>query len=251
MEAPVEVVSIPGESGAIHAELARAAGRESSPGLVVVHEPYGLGRHAWGLHLSELLGRFARSGFTAIAPDLYSHVGAVDVSDPMSVQATCFDLPDAQVVRDLKSADMYLRGLPTATGKVACVGFSTGGRYALLFACSSHTPAAAVDCWGDFITHATPDHRTTAARPTPVVELISALGCPLYAAFGADDKEPSPEDAQELQSRLRQAGKNATVRVFDGAGHAFLNDKRPQRYRPRQATELWSDILAFLNAHLT
>jgi carboxymethylenebutenolidase len=217
---------------------------------VVVHEPYGLGDHLWGQHLSDVLLRFASEGFTALAPDLYSHTVGVDVSDPPAVQATSFELSDAQVMRDLEAASAYLRDLPAATSKVGCVGFSMGGRYALLFACTSATPSAVVDCWGDFITRATPDLHLSPARPTPPVDLVAGLRCPLYAAFGSEDREPAPPDAEELRARLDRAGKTATIRMFEGAGHAFLNDRRPQRYRPSQAAELWSEMLAFLREHL-
>ena len=53
--------------------------------------------------------------------------------------------------------------------------------------------SAAVDCWGGFIDRATPDERSTPARPTPPLDLAERLGCPLLAAVGAEDHNPSPE----------------------------------------------------------
>ncbi|HEY2105139.1 MAG TPA: dienelactone hydrolase family protein, partial [Candidatus Binataceae bacterium] len=55
----------------------------------------------------------------------------------------------------------------------------------------------------------------------------------------------------ELRARLDKEGKGAltTVEVFDNAGHAFLNDKRPN-YREKAAFELWPKVVAFFKRHL-
>jgi dienelactone hydrolase len=66
------------------------------------------------------------------------------------------------------------------SGKIGSVGFCVGGRWTLRFACSSQMVNAAIDCWGGVITRATPDSVSTPERPTPVIDLVPNLGCPLY-----------------------------------------------------------------------
>jgi len=160
-----------------------------------------------------------------------------------------FGLPDAQAVQDLEAAAGHLRGLPGATGKIGAIGFCSGGRHTLLFACSSSKVDAAIDCWGGFIHRATPDAEKTPERPTAVLDLVPQLHCPLFAVFGEEDQNPTVEQGEELRRRAQAAGKDVTVKVYPGAGHAFLADYRPS-YREGPAFQLWSDITAFFPKHL-
>ena len=115
-----------------------------------------------------------------------------------------------------------------------------GGRYTLLFACASDRLDAAVDCWGGFIDRATPDERSTPERPTPPLELAEQLSCPLLAAVGAEDHNPSPELGEQLRERAARERAGGQVDVYEGAGHAFFADYRPT-YRPEPAARLWAD----------
>jgi carboxymethylenebutenolidase len=228
----------------IDAYLARPTAAGRHPGIIVIHEAFGLVEH-----IRDVARRFANLGFTTIAPDLYTRGGAPDPSDMNTVFPKMFGLSDAQVVKDLEAAAAHLRGLAGATGKVGCIGFCSGGRQTLLFASSSDKVDAAVDCWGGFISRATPDASTTPQRPTPIIDLVDRLHCPLFAAFGAEDQNPSPAEADELRRRLEKGGKQGTVKTYEGAGHAFLADYRPS-WREGPAFELWPDIVQFFEKHL-
>jgi len=228
----------------IPAYLARPSQPGTHPGIIVIHEAFGLVEH-----IRDIARRFANIGFNAVAPDLYSRAGAPDPNDMNSVFPKMFGLPDAQAVQDLEAAAAYLRGLPGASGKVGVIGFCSGGRQTLLFACSSDKADAAIDCWGGFIGRATPDAVTTEARPTPLLDLVDRLHCPLFAVFGEEDQNPTVAESEELRSRAQAAGKDVTVKVYGGAGHAFLADYRPS-YREGPAFQLWPDIVAFFEQHL-
>jgi carboxymethylenebutenolidase len=160
-----------------------------------------------------------------------------------------FSMADATVLGDLEGAADFLRAREDVTGKVGCIGFCMGGRYTLLFACSSDRLDAAVDCWGGFIDKATPVERSTPARPTPPLQIADKLHCPLLAAIGAEDVGPSPELGEELRERASASGQEVKVDVYEGAGHAFFADYRPN-YRPGPAAKLWQEIVPFLKRHL-
>lgn len=238
-------VSFKSDGAAINAYLARPKAPGTYPAVIVLHEAFGLVEHE-----RDVARRFANAGFIALAPDIYSRVGAPkNASDMTEVRAKMFGLPDAQLVRDFEAAAAFVRAQPGASGKVGCVGFCVGGRWTLLLACSSSKVDAAIDCWGGFITRATPDAATTPERPMPVVDLATRLHCPLYVVCGEEDQNPSPADAAELGRRLGQAGKNFEIEVFKNAGHAFFADYRPS-YREVPAFALWPKMAAFFHKHL-
>ncbi|HEX3864388.1 MAG TPA: dienelactone hydrolase family protein [Stellaceae bacterium] len=215
------------------------------PGIVVIHEAFGLADH-----ICDLARRFANIGYNAIAPDLYWKQGAPkDPSDMNSVLPVMFALQDRQAIGDLEASADYLRALAGATGKVGAIGFCSGGRHTLLFACKSSKVDAAVDCWGGFIHRATPTDETTASRPVAVLDLVKNLHCPVFGVFGEEDQNPAVGLAAELGERATKAGKDVTTKIYKGAGHAFLADYRPS-YREAPAHELWNDATGFFAKHL-
>ena len=239
-------ITVASDGANIEAFVARPRQAGKYPGLIVIHEAFGVDEH-----IRDVVGRFANAGFVALAPNLYQRVGAPKAGDMSTVMQKMFGLEDRQLVRDLEASAGYLRGLDSVNGKVGCVGFCMGGRTTLLFAASSDKVDAAAPCWGGFIMSATPDAASTPSRPTPVIDLVANLHCPLYAVIGAEDANPSPAHAAELRARLDRAGKGAqtTIEIFENAGHAFLNDKRPN-YREKAAFELWPKLVAFFKKHL-
>jgi carboxymethylenebutenolidase len=239
-----EALRIKSGAETIEGYLARPKEAGHNPGIVVIHEAFGMVEH-----IRDIARRFANLGYNALAPDLYSRTGGPNPNDMNSVFPVMFGLSDAQAVRDLEAAAAHLRALSGASRKVGAIGFCSGGRHTLLFACSSDKLDAAIDCWGGFVHRATPDAETTAARPTPILDMIDRLHCPLFAAFGEEDQNPAPAIADELKSRAQKAGKDVTTRVYKDAGHAFLADYRPS-YREGPAHALWSDIVAFFAKHL-
>ena len=239
-----EEIDFKSGSDTIKGYLAQPSQPGRNPGIVVIHEAFGLVEH-----IRDLARRFANIGYNALAPDLYTRSGSPDPNNMEAVFPVMFGLPDAQAVGDLEAAAAHLRGLPGATGKIGAIGFCSGGRQTLLFACSSDKVDAAVDCWGGFIHRATPDAETTPARPMPILNMVDRLHCPLFAVFGEEDQNPTVAQSEELRSRAQRVAKDVTIKVYENAGHAFLADYRPS-YREGPAAELWADAVAFFNKHL-
>ena len=240
-----EAIELKSGSDTIKGYLAQPSQSGRNPGIVVIHEAFGLVEH-----IRDIARRFANIGYNALAPDLYTRAGGPsDPGDMATVMPVMFGLPDTQAVRDLEAAAAHLRELSGATAKVGVIGFCSGGRQTLLFACSSDKVDAAVDCWGGFIHRATPDAETTPSRPRPILDLVGQLHCPLFAVFGEEDQNPTVAQSEELRTRAQRAGKNVTIKVYKNAGHAFLADYRPS-YREAPAAELWSDAVAFFDKHL-
>ena len=225
--------------------LAHPVEEAARAGMIVIHEAGGLGEH-----IRDVVDRFANVGYVALGVDLYTREGGPPPAGDMeALFARLFSMPDERVLGDLDGAADVLRAREDSTGLVGCIGFCMGGRYTLLFATARKQLDAAVDCWGGFIDRATPDDASTPLRPTPPLELAPELSCPLYAAFGAEDHNPSPELADPLAVAARESGEEVVVDVYEGAGHAFFADYRPS-YRPEPAKLLWERIVPFLDGHL-
>jgi carboxymethylenebutenolidase len=238
-------VTFTSDGFAMRGYLSRPKAPGSYPGVIILHEAFGLVEHE-----RDVARRFANAGFVALAPDVYSRVGALkNASDMTEVRQKMFGLKDSQLVRDFEAAAAFLHAQPGTNGKVGCVGFCVGGRWTLLFACSSDKVNAAIPCWGGFVTRATPDAETTPERPTRVIDLVPQAHCPIYVVGGAEDQNPSPADCEEIQRRLQSAGKTVQCDVYKDAGHAFFADYRPS-YREKAAFELWPKMVAFFQSNL-
>ncbi len=241
-----EELTFSGAGGtAINGYLARPAAPGSCPGMIVIHEAGGLNDH-----IRDVTDRIANLGYVALGVDLYTREGGPPPpGDVEALMKRLFSMSDATVLGDLEGAADFLRARPDLTGKVGCIGFCMGGRYTLLFAVCSDRLDAAVDCWGGFIDRATPDERSTPERPTPPLERADDLRCPLLAAVGAEDQNPSPQVGEQLRERASASGKDVKVDVYAAAGHAFFADYRPT-YRPEAAQQLWREVVPFLERHL-
>src|SRR3954447_3228548 len=236
----------PGQNGdEVNAYLTRPQEEAARAGVIVIHEAGGLGDH-----IRDVVNRFANVGYVALGVDLYTREGGAPTPGDMeAIFARLFSIPDERVLGDLDGAADLLRAREDSTGKVGCIGFCMGGRYTLLFATARRQLDAAVDCWGGFIEKATPEETATPLRPTPPLELAPQLSCPLYAAFGEEDTNPSPELAGALMEAAAKSGQEVQAGVYENAGHAFFADYRPS-YRPEAAARLWPNMLPFLDAHL-
>jgi carboxymethylenebutenolidase len=227
------------------ARPARASVEDRRPAMIVIHEAGGLNEH-----VRDVVRRFANLGYVSLGVDLYTREGGPPpAGDVQALFARLFAMSDEVVLGDLEGAADFLRARADVDGRVGCIGFCMGGRYTLLFACASDRLDAAVDCWGGFVDRATPDERATPQRPTPPLDLAEQLSCPLYAAVGAEDQNPSPQTAAQLRDALAGSPHQTQVDVYEGAGHAFFADYRPT-YRPEPAALLWQRLVPFLGRHL-
>jgi carboxymethylenebutenolidase len=236
-------VMLTGRDGArINAYQAVPAGHGPYPGVLVIHHLPG-----WDSGTKEIARRFAAEGYNAICPNLYARQGLdVDPDDAAAATREAGGVPDEQFVGDAGVAVEALRALPSANGKVGVIGYCSGGRHAFLTALSVPVDAA-VDCYGAFVTGTVPDGFPL--KVTPLVDRTPELGCPLLGLFGNDDQFPSPEQVDELEQALKDAGKTYEFHRYDGAGHAFFSVDRPA-YRPEAAVDGWQRIFEWYGRYL-
>ncbi|HTS96334.1 MAG TPA: dienelactone hydrolase family protein [Streptosporangiaceae bacterium] len=238
-----ETISITGHGGEeIEAYLARPLGQDSFGSVVVIHHMPG-----YDSPTKEITRNFAAHGYAALMPNLY-HRDAPGASpdDAAATARAKGGVPDERLVADVSGAADYLRALEGSNGKVGVIGYCSGGRQSFLAACSLPLDAA-VDCYGAFIVGKPPEGMPL--KVGPIVDLAPNLSCPLLGLFGADDQYPSPEQVDELDKALIEAGKAHEFHSYEGAGHAFFSVNRPA-YRPEAATDGWQKIWDFFGRYL-
>ena len=241
-EVQSSMMQYPGQSDTpVNAYLSQPTTEGPHPGVIVIMEAFGLNDH-----IKDVADRFAREGYIALAPDMYTREGNPDPTDINDVIKVMFSVPDSQAMADLDAAAQHIKGRADSNGKVGAIGFCSGGRYTLMFGCTSKNLDAAVDSAGGFIIQ--DDFPPT--RPTSPIDLVKDLSCPVLGLFGEEDSNPSPEHAERLKEELDKHGKTYEMRMYPNAGHAFFADYR-ESYRPVPAQDMWHRVLLFYGKHLS
>jgi carboxymethylenebutenolidase len=223
------------------------AGTASQPGVVVIHDVWGLGDHT-----RDIARRFAAEGFAALAVDLYRRLPGEKIEDPGRWMR---DLSDPGMLEEVQAAIDFLAPHPAVSGhRIGVVGFCMGGMYALLAAASCRGLSASVVFYG-LLSHAhgmlrQPGGLDRTRKPREPVAAAAGITCPLLGCFGEDDEFVPLADVDRLRDALSGASHAADIVVYPGAGHAFMNDTRPAAFRPDQARRAWSRTLDFLRHEL-
>jgi carboxymethylenebutenolidase len=235
---------ITGQGGdRIEAYLARPLDGTPRGGVVVIHHMPG-----YDATHKEITRRFAAMGYAALCPNLYSREApGADPDDAAAVARAAGGVPDERLVGDVGGAAEHLRSLPGSNGRVGVIGYCSGGRQAVLAACSLPLDAA-VDCYGAFVVGTPPPGFPL--RVSPLTDRLGDLRCPLLGLFGEQDARPSPEQVAELDERLTALGKDHEFTTYPDAGHAFFAPDRVS-YRPAAATDGWARVADFFARHLS
>jgi len=230
-------VVFPGDDAALRGYCATPAGGGRPPAIVLIPDVRGLTDF-----YRDVARRFAEAGFLTLAVDLYSREGAPDLPDMDAVFRWIRALPDRRVLGDLAAATRHLGARADAIG---IAGFCLGGQYALMAACTVPGLAACVS-WYGMLRYT----ETDAVKPESPLAMALRLACPYLGLFGAEDALIPPDDVEELRTTLARTGRPFDIVEYAGAGHAFMNETRPDGYRPEAAADSWRRALTFLRAHL-
>jgi carboxymethylenebutenolidase len=238
-----ESASITGAGGdTIEAYVARPAAAGAYGGVVVIHHMPG-----YDAASKEITRRFAVMGYNAICPNLHwREAPGAAPDDAAAATRAAGGVPDDRLVGDVAGAAASLRALDSANGRIAVIGYCSGGRQAFLAACSMPLDAA-VDCYGAFVVKQPPSDFSL--RIQPVVQLAGNLSCPLLGLFGAEDQHPAPAETKRIEEILTEHGKTFEFHTFEGAGHSFFAVDRPA-YRVGAANEGWKLIFDWFGRYL-
>ena len=223
-----ETVQFPSSTGTVSGFLAVPEKPGRYPGLVVIHEWWGL--TDW---VKEQAQKLAGQGYVALAVDLYR--GKV-AADPGEAHELMRGLPQDRAVADLKAAFAYLGTRKDVNhDHIGSVGWCMGGGYSLQLAIHEPRLAACVVNYGALPTD-----------PTDIGQIFS----PVLGNFGAEDRGITPVDVHAFEKSMKGVNRWVDVKVYDGAGHAFENPGNKTGYRPEAAADAWTRTVAFLNKFL-
>lgn len=208
------------------AYLAQPKGSGPLPGVVVIHEIYGLNDN-----IREIAQRFAQAGYAALAVDLFSSGNRVScllrIFHGMLVRPL-----NNSIVADLQAAIDFLQAQPGLDpARVGVIGFCMGGSYALQLACVDSDLRAASVFYGQ--------------NPRPLEAVARA--CPIVGSY--PEKDFTAGMARKLEPMLEQYSVPHDLKIYPNTRHSFFND-HSRAYRPEAATDAWLRTLAFFEKHL-
>jgi len=223
-----EIVTYKSGDEAVTGFLALPDGGGKHPGLVVIHEWWGLNDE-----VKSNAQKFAAQGYVALAVDLYR--GKV-ATTPDEAHELMRGVPDDRGMRDLEAAFAYLASRSDVRAdRIGSVGWCMGGGWSIKLAVNEPKLAACAVNYGPL--------------PTDPAN-IARIKAPVLGNFGADDRGITPDSVHAFDAAMRSAGKPVDVKIYDGAGHAFENPNNKQGYRPEATADAWARMSAFFKKTL-
>lgn len=228
-------VSIATPHHSLKAYVAAPAGRGPWPGVIVLHDIFGLtdvtrGHADW----------VAQEGYLAVAPDLFSWGGRI-----RCVRALMQDLAARRgpAFDDVDAVRQWLAGRPDCSGKTGIIGFCATGGFAILLA-AGHGFSVAAPNYGQV--------------PNDIDAILNGA-CPMVASFGGRDRTLKGAAAR-LNGALERHRIEHDVKEYPNAGHSFLDEHKGllgvlgavigSSYKDQDAADARSRIRTFFARHL-
>ncbi len=221
----IETVSVPVSAGQMEGYLARPEGDGPFPGVVVIHEAFGLNEN-----IKDITRRFANEGYAALAVDLFRgrskficmfrFFGGMR-SNPLEHEG----------IQSLKSALTFLGEQPSAdANRIGAVGYCLGGSFAVAWACADDRLKAIAPYYGQ----------------NPPLEAVKRA-CPVVGSYPGNDF--TTKAGEKLDQTLTQYNIPHDIKIYPGAKHSFFNDTS-RNHNAEAAQDSWQRVLAFFKDHL-
>jgi carboxymethylenebutenolidase len=221
--AATEAITFGGPNGTLMA--AWAAATKPSGGVLVIHENRGLTEH-----IRNVAGRFAASGWSALALDLLSEEGGTGAfPGEAEVSAALATIPPERFDADMKAA---VTELSRRVGRkpLAAIGFCFGGGMIWrLLASREPRLSAAAPFYG----------------PLPTGASFKGNKAAVLGVYGGlDTRVNATGDAARVA--LEAARLEHEILTFTEADHAFFNDTGA-RFNPKAAEEAWRRVVGWFD----
>lgn len=224
----MKAVKLPTADGSADAAWFPSAS-PSAPGLVVVHE-------WWGLNdsIRALSQRFCDAGFSVLAVDLFG--GAV-TDDAKVALKLAMEMRTLDATTIIEAAAAFLRG--HGCDKVGVTGFCLGGGMTLAAACHCPSASAFVPFYG--------------LPMAKYVDWSKTLG-PILGHYVEQDRFVDVSRVRAAADAVNASDTNPRgtfeLHIYD-AQHAFMRAEDPTVFNAQAAELAWQRTLEFLQRHLS
>ena len=228
------------DGSTLRAEFFPPVGEGVHPGVVVLHESFGLNDD-----IRRIARRFADAGYAALTPDLYSHGSRIVCLSRVMVDMLRGS-PAREISDILAARDVLAARAEVDSERIAVAVFCQGGGFALIAGTQPGFAAAAVN-YGEV--------------PADRSRLDGV--CPVVASYGGKDRVFGPKMAARLERHLADLGVPHDVKTYGEAGHSFFSQvdgwqgwlarvPTPMAvgYDGEAARDGWERMLSFFDEHV-
>jgi carboxymethylenebutenolidase len=196
-------------------------GRGPHPGVVVIHEVYGLNGH-----IKEICRRFADAGYAALAVDLFTDRNRT-VCMTRYMAGMLLGSVNRYGVSDLKAALTFLaKNREIDARRLGAIGFCMGGSCAIAWACTDSRLKAIAPFY--------------AVNPRPL-DVVSRL-CPVVGSY--PEKDFTANAGRKLDQVLDTYDVRHEIKTYPGAEHSFFNTES-KAYDKAAAEDSWARVMKF------
>jgi carboxymethylenebutenolidase len=216
-----------GSEGKYSGYLVRPEGPGPFPGVVVIHEWWGINDNI--RNQAKIL---ADSGFVTLAVDLFGK----STTDPKEAAAMVNAVDQNAATAQLLAAADYLRAQPSVRpDRIGSLGWCFGGGQSLQLALNDPKLVAAVIYYG---------------QPVTDPNQLSKIHAAILGLYGEVDQSIPLDKVKGFDKALTEAKVRHKIHTYPGAGHAFANPSGGDRYKPEAAQDAWKKTIDFLNRFL-
>jgi carboxymethylenebutenolidase len=212
--------------GVMDAFFAKPEGLGPFPGVIVIHEIFGLNDN-----IRQICREFAQQGYAALAVDLFSNRNRA-ICMTQIFYGIMFRPLNNSTLADLNSTFDFLKQTQGVNAeRIGAVGFCMGGSYALQMAVTAQGMKAASVFYG--------------ANPKPLD--VVAQACPIMGSY--PDKDFTTRAAHELESKLVNYNVPHDIKIYDKTQHSFYSQQRTP-FEVEASKDAWQRILKFFGEYL-
>jgi carboxymethylenebutenolidase len=198
---------------------------ERVPGVIVIHEVFGLNANIRGV-----ADRLAEQGYAALAVNLFTGNRVACLFRIMGgLMLSPLDNPGLRDLRD--GIDWIKRRGEVDGSRIGVIGFCMGAGYALALACVNDDVKAAAPFYG--------------MNPRPATALKDA--CPVVGSY--PEKDFTRKAAVKLEELLSTYHVPHDIKIYPGARHSFFNEDG-KAYNSNASADAWRRTLDFFDEHL-
>ncbi len=220
-------VQIAGGTAGLSGYLAEPEGTGKFPGLVVIHEAYGLNDN-----IRAIARRFAEQGYVSLAVDLFAGRNQM-VCMARFMGGMIFNSLHNAAINDLHVSLTYLQSLPEVDGaRVGAVGFCMGGSFAIAWACTDDRLKAIAPFYA------------MNPRPLTAVERL----CPVVGSYPGGDFTANA--GRKLDEVLDGYKIEHDIKIYPDSTHSFMSHPERKPGNAPAEADSWERMLTFFKQKL-